>query len=204
MRVVEHPRPDLRGLLRKNVRPLVASLLERSRWRHALRGPARWQGKRMPAPVRHRIATERLQTGRVCVEAKLAVAQRNLPRQVVPLDVVPRNQGLPVKSIACGSRRCPCDHNQTQTGPSPASLGLAERSWKTWEAHRFRSASSKPAAGRPRVSLHRLALLNPGGNAGKPLAPIPHGRCFHGEASMFPAAKAVKQRVSDNPIAELA
>jgi DNA-binding transcriptional ArsR family regulator len=46
--------------------------------------------------VGHGAAAEGLQAGSVSVEAELAIPKGNLPGQVVPLEVVPSDQGVPV------------------------------------------------------------------------------------------------------------
>ena len=50
----------------------------------------------MPSPVRHGVSAKGLQAGGIRVEAELAVTERNLPVQIVPLDVVACDQGVTV------------------------------------------------------------------------------------------------------------
>ena len=91
VRIIEHPGID--GTLQLAV---DIPLLERAGGGHHIGGASIRQRKTVPAPVCHAVAGEGLQTGAIRSETKLAVTQRNTSRRVIPRDVMPCHQRLPV------------------------------------------------------------------------------------------------------------
>ena len=123
--VVEHPRPNRLGLSGKDIAARVAAALECAGWRNLFDGPALRQRERMPTPVRHRVSAERLQSGRIGCETKLAVAERQRGGEGVALDIVPCHERAPVdlRCSGLGERRReqPCPRSQKA---SPRKLHL--------------------------------------------------------------------------------
>ena len=73
----------------------------------------------MPAPVGHGIAGEGLQTRAIGAEAELAIAQRQAPGDLIPGDVVPRHQRVPV-DLRFGLQRRRISGSQATRPTEPA------------------------------------------------------------------------------------
>lgn len=81
--------------IKRGVRRQVSVIWSRPRLDLAFRH-TRWERKAVPAPVAHRVASDGLQAGAICVEGEIAIPQGNLAVEAGPGDIVSSHQGMPI------------------------------------------------------------------------------------------------------------